>query len=95
MGVEVSPVGDSKANGELERAVRTVQGQIRTLKSVLDANYKTEFNDRHSVMPWLVGYASSLISKFTIDTDGKTAHERCRGRKFNKQMPEFGECVMY
>ena len=41
MGVEVSPVGDSKANGEIERAVRTVQGQIRTLKSALDANYDT------------------------------------------------------
>eukprot|EP00959_Pyramimonas_sp_CCMP1952_P017403 369614-Pyramimonas_sp.AAC.1 len=30
-----------------------------------------------------------------MDTDGKTAHERCRGRKLNKQIPEFGECVMY
>ena len=25
MGVEVSPVGDSQANGEVERAIRTVQ----------------------------------------------------------------------
>ena len=40
MGVEVSPVGDSKANGEIERAIRTVQGQCRTLKSSLDLNYK-------------------------------------------------------
>ena len=37
MGVEVSPVGDSKANGEIERAVRTVQGQVRTMNSALDA----------------------------------------------------------
>ena len=25
LGVEVSPVGDSKANGEIERAIKTVQ----------------------------------------------------------------------
>ena len=95
MGVEVSPVGDSKANGEIERAVRTVQGQARTLKSALDMNYKTEFGENHAIMPWLVAYASSLISKFTLGIDGKTSHERCRGRKFDKVLPEFGECVMY
>ena len=57
MGVEVSPVGDSKANGEIERAVRTVQGQARTLKSALDMNYKTEFGEHHAIMPWLVACA--------------------------------------
>ena len=47
MGVEVSPVGDSKANGEIERAIRTVQGQVRTLKIALDEHYKTEFGEDH------------------------------------------------
>ena len=78
MGVEVSPKGDSQANGEIERAIRTVKGQIRTLKSALDANYKTEFGEDHALIPWLVACASSLISKFTLDVDGKTPHERCR-----------------
>ena len=40
MGVEVSPVGDSEANEEIERAIKTVQGQVRTLKSALDGHYK-------------------------------------------------------
>ena len=43
LGVEVSPVGDSRSNGEIERAIKTVQGQVRTLKSALDEHYKTEF----------------------------------------------------
>ena len=46
-GVEVSPVGDSKANGEVERASKTVQGQVRTLKSALDEHYKTDFGENH------------------------------------------------
>ena len=95
MGVEVSPMGDSQANGDVERAIRTVQGQVRTMKSALDGNYKTEFGDNHALIPWLVSYASPIINKFTIDTGGKIAHERCRGRKFNRQLPEFGECVMF
>ena len=33
MGVEVSPTGDSQANGDVERAIRTVQGRVRTMKS--------------------------------------------------------------
>ena len=56
-----SPVGDSQANGDIERAIRTVQGQIRTMKSALEANYKVEIGEKHPVMPWLVSYASSLI----------------------------------
>ena len=95
MGVKVSPLGGSQANGDVERAVRTVQGQVRTMKSALDSNYKTEFGENHILIPWLVSYASSMINKFTIYIGGKTAHERCRGRKFNRQLPEFGECVMF
>ena len=95
LGVEVSPVGDSKANGEIERAIKTVQGQVRTLKSALDEHYKTTFNENHVLLPWLIAYAASLISKFTIGEDGKTAHERARGRKFRKLLPELGECILY
>ena len=95
LGVEVSPVGDSKANGEIERAAKTVQGQVRALKSALDEHYITEFGEDHVLLSWLIAYAASLISKSTIGEDGKTAHERARGRKFSKPLPEFGECILY
>ena len=68
---------------------------MRTLKSALDEHYKTEFNEHHVLLPWLIAYAASLISKFTIGEDGKTAHERVRGRRCNKALPEFGECILY
>jgi hypothetical protein len=35
------------------------------------------------------------INRFQIGTDGKTAHERLRGRKFRRDIAEFGERVMY
>ena len=58
-------------------------------------HYKTTFNEEHTFLIWLVAYASSLVNKFAIGEGGKTAHERARGRKFNKPLPEFGECVMF
>ena len=47
------------------------------------------------MLPWLVACASSLVNKFTVGEDGKTGHQRARGRKFSKPLPEFGECVMF
>ena len=35
--LEKSPVGDSRANGFVERAVQSVEGQVRTLKLALEA----------------------------------------------------------
>ena len=34
--LEQSPVADSRSNGFIERAIQTVEGQIRTMKSALD-----------------------------------------------------------
>ena len=36
--MEESPVMDSRSNGFIERAIQSVQGQIRTLKSALESN---------------------------------------------------------
>ena len=47
------------------------------------------------MLSWFVAYASSLVNKLAIGEDGRTAHERARGRKFGKPLPEFGECVMF
>ena len=65
-------MGDSGANGEIERAMKTVQGQVRTLKSALDEHYKTEFNEHHVLLPWLIAYAAPLISKFAIGDCART-----------------------
>ncbi len=38
---EKYPVGDSKANGDIDNAIQRMEGQFRTLKFALDADYKT------------------------------------------------------
>ena len=57
-GVAVSPVGGSEANGEIERAIKTVHGQVRTLESALDEHYRIALREDHALMPWLVSHSS-------------------------------------
>ena len=39
---EESPVGEHKSNGEVERAIQTVQGQMRTFKLAMQSRYRTK-----------------------------------------------------
>lgn len=36
------------------------------------------------VVPWLISYAGLLVDRFHVGPDGKTPHERLRGRKSKK-----------
>ena len=92
---EKSPVAESKANGEVERYVQTVPGQVRTLKMSLETRYKMKIEEGHNVLPWLVMYAAMLLNICSVGEDGRTAYERRRGKKFRREVPEFGESIWY
>ena len=51
--------------------------------------------ESHTVLPWLIMYAAMLINICSVGEDGKTAIERRRGKKFKRELPEFGENVWY
>ena len=76
------------ANGEVEKQIQEVRGQIRTLK-------QSKLKDDHPSVPWLVAHAASLITRYKINEDGKTAYQKWKGRRYGRSIAEFGECVMY
>ena len=51
---EHSAVGDSQGNGFIERAVRTVEEMVRTLKLDLEARNSETLKITHKVIPWLI-----------------------------------------
>ena len=57
-------------NGEAERQIQEVQGQIRAIKLNLEANYKDKIKDDHPVIPWLVAHSASTITRYKIGEDG-------------------------
>ena len=75
-------MAESRANGEVERYVQTVQGQVRTLRMSLETPYKMKIEEGHNVLPWLIMCAAMLLNICSVGEDGRTASERQRGNKF-------------
>ena len=72
-----------------------MEGQLRTMKDVLDLRYKHVILAEHCIVAWLVKYVSILLNKMEIGHDGKTAEQRTRGRKSAVPGLEFGEKVLF
>ena len=56
-----SPVGESQANGLVERAVRSVKDQVRTLRLALQKRVGCRIPVGHPIMAWIVKHAGELI----------------------------------
>jgi hypothetical protein len=93
--VENSPVGASASNGMVERAIQSVQGQVRVLKLAAEKRWGVEIPHRHPVVPWMVEYAAFLLNRFEVGHDGKTAYERLKCKRARTLGIEFGEGVLW
>ena len=88
---EESPVGDSNANGSIERANQTIQGQIRTIKDYTERQIGATIGLHSSVLKWYVRHAARKLTPFHVGGDGMTAHQRIRGKPISQQIAAFGE----
>lgn len=95
MMVENSPVFSSKSNGIVERAVQSVQGLIRTLRSSVEDKWSVKLPTDHAIWPWLAEYAGYLLTRAEVGKDGRTAYERLKGKKARLQGHEFAEAVYW
>ena len=95
MIVESSPVGQSQSNGVAERAISSVEGQLRVLRDALEARLNVKLPVNHPLTPWLVEYAALVLNRFEVGKEGKTAHERSKGKNGKLMGLEFGEAVLW
>ena len=93
--LENSPVGESQSNGVAERAVRAIANQVRTMRSAWKSRVGVEFPATHPVTAWLVSHAGDMLTKFQVGKDGKTGYERARGKRYHRELVEFGEKVFF
>ena len=61
---ESSPEGSSQSNGIAERAVQSVEGQVRTMKLALERRVSCKIPVDHKIMTWMVESAADLLNKF-------------------------------
>ena len=93
--LEHSPVRSSGSNGIIERGIKDVQGQIRSMKFAIDERISTDLSGSSKVLCWLVEFAALLINRYSVGHDGKTPYERLKGKKSNMFGFEFGERVLF
>ena len=79
--VEHSPAYQSRSNGVVERAVQSVEAQMRVIRSSLEDRVEAKLGGNHAAWAWIAEYASYLLNRFEVGKDGKTAYERCKGKK--------------
>ena len=92
---EESPAYESKSNGEIEREIQAVQEQFRVMKDGLESRLGKRIPRGHVMIPWLVAHASDAMVRYKVGDDGKTAHERWKGRAFKRVTPEIGEVIHF
>ena len=93
--VETIPVGSSASNGIVERAIRSVQQQVRVMRSAVEERTGAKLTPRHPIMTWMVENANYLLNRYEVGHDGKTAYERCKGKVAKVLGIEFGEAVLW
>ena len=68
--MEESPVGESASNGEIENAIKQVEGQFRSIKSSLEERIIRKLPREHMAVPSLVRRAAETIDRYAIGSDG-------------------------
>ena len=77
--LEESPEYESRSNGEVERAIQTIQGQFRAMKDRLESRYNQRIGGEHPCVPWLMAHASDTVNRFYVYKDGRTALKLGKG----------------
>ena len=91
--LENSPVGDSRSNGIVERAVQSVAEQIRVLRAALEAKLKAKVPVIHPVICWLIEHSADALNEYQKGDGGRTAYHRLSSKIWNDEMVAFGEKV--
>ena len=88
------PVKESKGNGAVEKAIRTWQGQFRTLKDHLEYMIDAPLGPRQPVLTWCAWWAALLLNLVRVTPNGRTPWEMVCGHRARTPLAIFGEKVL-
>ena len=91
----LSATKESKSNGDMERAVRTWQGQYRTLKMQVEEMTGSDLPSGHVALQWCAWWAAGILSRFRVRPSGRTPYETTTGHKSKVPIACFGEHILW
>ena len=89
---EISPLGDSAANGIAERAILTVEGLVKTTNAVVKKNVLGGPNAFSCFTAWMVHHAAQVIHACMVGTDGLASFRRLKEGKFGRLLGLVSLC---
>ena len=93
---DVTPVGESNANGVIESSIRLVKERTRALWLYALELHGVNPNLEHEMAPWVVRYSAQVRNLSAVGADGCTPLARATGRRaFTKQLVPWGSKVLY
>ena len=69
--LEHSRVRSSGSNGVVERAIKEVEYQVRTMKSALHQSVKTDIGAESNILTWMIEFAGMLINRYLVARTAK------------------------
>ena len=85
-------IENKRSSGQLEeqrdrreRAIQSVQGMIRTIRSTIEEHWEVRIGVAHSVWSWIAEQSGIVPTRFEVGRDGKTAHGRLKGKSAKVQ----------
>ena len=84
--LETAPRSDSKANGEAENAVQSIEQMLRTYMVDLQERCGEELSVDDTLYAWLVEHACDMMNKFMVRKGGKTAWGRLKSGPFKGEV---------
>ena len=93
--LEEAPVKSKGSNGQVERAVQTIEGHLRTMKSAFEGRINRHVDVERRIVYFMAEYAAYLSNRLEVGKDGKTSYERSKGKKPTVLGIEFGEKLMW
>ena len=65
------------------------------LKGAVEENYKMKLGDKHQLLAWIVEHSGSLLTRYAVGKDGRTAWELWRGKPWRGVMVELEEQIWF
>ena len=87
---EEAAVGESRSHGLVEEAEKTVREFVRVLKKQIEGKTSVKLKCDDVIIQWMIRWAAMMVSRYMVGKDGRTSHERRRGRACTAQVATFG-----
>ena len=92
--LENTPRHDHAAN-PAERAIRSVEDQVRVLRLDVEGRYGIQLSANMSLWPWIARHAGWLLTRCKIKGDGCTPNQEAYGTKYSGEMLNIAETVLF